>query len=328
MIDIDQGEVIAGWKGDIVKPLVSILCDCFMHEEFLHETFEGFLSQKTTFPYEIIIHDDASTDNSAAIIKEYQEKFPLIVKPIYQIENQYSKKEINIWADFTFPKAKGKYIALCEGDDYWIDSLKLQKQVNFLENNNDYVICWTDYLNRIGDNLSKNFFSDVLPDQYSINFDNLFNPYCTLTLTCLFKKSIVDIKKHKDLKFSKDNTLYALALKNGRGVYLNFCSAVYRTHSGGIYSLKNPFFQRYSSYLNVKEIYDEIKEAQTENIKYIVDTLLKDSAFDALDLYFRENKLDIQQKNAIIKYLKQSKFSIKFKFLKMFLKNRFLLTTL
>ena len=94
--------------------------------------------QKTNFPIEILIHDDASTDGTADIIREYEAQYPDIIKPIYQTENQYSKG-INPGFEFLFPRARGKYIALCEGDDYWTDTLKLQKQVEFLEGNKE---CW------------------------------------------------------------------------------------------------------------------------------------------------------------------------------------------
>ena len=109
-------------------PLVSICCITYNHENYIRDAIEGFLMQETDFPFEIIIHDDASTDATADIIREYERKYPDIIKPIYQTENQYSKGEkVTL---FTLKAARGKYIALCEGDDYWIDPLKLQKQIN------------------------------------------------------------------------------------------------------------------------------------------------------------------------------------------------------
>ena len=123
------------------KPLVSICCITFNHEKYIHDAIEGFLIQKTNFPFEIIIHDDASTDNTAQIIKEYERKHPDLFVAIYQTENQYSQG-IKPWPNFVFPRARGKYIALCEGDDYWTDPLKLQKQVEFLEENPDCSLCF------------------------------------------------------------------------------------------------------------------------------------------------------------------------------------------
>ena len=126
-------------------PMVSICCITYNHEKYIRDAIEGFLMQKTTFPFEILIHDDASTDGAADIIREYENKYPHLLYPIYQKENQYSKG-IKISPTFQYPRASGKYIAFCEGDDYWTDPYKLQKQVEFLEENIDYGLVHTDYI--------------------------------------------------------------------------------------------------------------------------------------------------------------------------------------
>ena len=114
--------------------MVTIRCTVFNHERYLRECLEGFVMQKTNFRFEAIVHDDASTDGSAAIIKEYAEKYPDIIKPIYETENQYSKHDGSL-GRIMRKHTHGKYVAFCEGDDYWTDPLKLQKQVDALENN-------------------------------------------------------------------------------------------------------------------------------------------------------------------------------------------------
>lgn len=114
------------------KIMVSICCLAYNHEKYIKDALDSFLKQKTNFEYEVLIHEDASTDNTAAIIKEYEKKYPKIIKPIYQKENQYSKG-INISPTIQYPRVKGKYIAICEGDDFWTDPYKLQKQVDYLE---------------------------------------------------------------------------------------------------------------------------------------------------------------------------------------------------
>ncbi len=124
-----------------MEPLVSICTLAYNHEPYIRECLDGFLMQKTDFKFEVLIHDDASTDNTAKIIREYQEKYPDIIKPIYQTENQYWKN-IGISRTYQYPRAKGKYIALCEGDDYWTDPYKLQKQVDFLEEHPDFSMCF------------------------------------------------------------------------------------------------------------------------------------------------------------------------------------------
>ncbi len=118
------------------KPLVSVVCTAYNHEKYIRHALNGFVTQETNFPFEVLVHDDASTDGTADIIREYESKFPNIIKPIYQTENQYSKK-IKILKTFVYPKVQGKYIAICEGDDFWIDKNKLQKQVDYLENHSD-----------------------------------------------------------------------------------------------------------------------------------------------------------------------------------------------
>lgn len=319
----DQSSIILNWEGDLQQPLVSILCDTYNHEGFIKETLEGFSNQKTTFPFEIIIHDDASTDKTASIVKEFADQYPLIIKCILQKENQYSQK-INFWSDITFPMARGKYIALCEGDDYWIDELKLQKQVDFLESNNEYVITWTDFYNKKGTELVPNDYKNTLPDIYTIDFDTIFNPYCTYTLTSVFRRDSVDPLDYKKFKYAKDNTLYALALCHGKGAFMNFQGAVYRWHQGGVYSLRSPFFQRYSSYLNVREIFDNIPQARTKNIEKVMASLLKASAFEALKMRKNVEFKNIEEpKKAIAEFLDKAGLSLKLKYFWRYIKSIF-----
>lgn len=120
--------------------MVSVICTAYNHEKYIRQCLEGFVMQKTSFAYEVIVHDDASTDGTASIIKEIEEKYPDIIKPIYQTENQYSKG-VRIGDTYIIPKIKGKYVATCEGDDYWCDANKLQLQVDFLESHPEYVGC-------------------------------------------------------------------------------------------------------------------------------------------------------------------------------------------
>ena len=121
-------------------PLVSISCLTYNHAPYLRQCLDGFVMQITSFPIEILIYDDASGDGTQNIIEEYQKKYPDIIKPIYQTENQYSKG-VKVGFVYNYSRAKGEYIAFCEGDDYWTDPYKLQKQIDFLECYSDYVIC-------------------------------------------------------------------------------------------------------------------------------------------------------------------------------------------
>ena len=122
--------------------IVSICCLAYNQEKYIEKCLLGFLIQKRSFKIEILVHDDASTDNTVTIIKKYQKQYPEIVKPIFQKENQFSKMSISeIYHKHIYPNVKGKYIAFCEGDDYWEDVYKLQKQVDILDNNPDCHMC-------------------------------------------------------------------------------------------------------------------------------------------------------------------------------------------
>ncbi len=209
------------------KPIVSVCCLVYNHEPFLRECFEGFVMQQTTFPIEILVHDDASTDHSADIIREYTAKYPDLFKPIYQTENQYSKGvdvlSINI------KRAQGKYIAVCEGDDYWTDPLKLQKQVDFLEVNLDFSLCFHSR-DVIKNEVMEHDESVVENDVWEIN-----EAMCHYvpTQTVLFRNYLNIIpQKCKSL----DVTLWISISRFGKFKYLNFNGAVYRIHSGGMWN--------------------------------------------------------------------------------------------
>ncbi len=125
---------------DKQQVLVSVYCLAYNHEMYIRDALEGFVKQKTTFRYEVIVHDDASEDKTPNIIKEYAEKYPDIFNIILQKENKYSQG-IGIGKNYIYPQIRGKYVAVCEGDDFWCDENKLQKQVDFLEKNLNYSAC-------------------------------------------------------------------------------------------------------------------------------------------------------------------------------------------
>ena len=127
-----------------MTPLVAIRCIAYNQEKYIRDTLDGFVMQKTDFPFVAVVHDDASTDNTASIIREYAEKYPDIIKPIFETENQYCKpgNPLGKIMKQAIDATGAKYVAFCEGDDYWTDPLKLQKQVDFLENNPDFTMCF------------------------------------------------------------------------------------------------------------------------------------------------------------------------------------------
>ena len=132
-----QSEIISSWNGDPDEPLVSIICKTYNHEKYIEHALRGFLIQETSFPFEVIVHDDASTDDTANIIEQFQLQYPSIIKPVIQKENLHSRGLrpglLNI--------AKGEFIARCEGDDYWLSKDKLQQQVYALSKYKDANLC-------------------------------------------------------------------------------------------------------------------------------------------------------------------------------------------
>mgnify|MGYP000882014727 CR=1 FL=1 len=242
-------------------PLVSICSITYNHEPFIRECLEGFLMQKTTFPVEIIIHDDASTDKTAEIIKEYELKYPNLFKPIYQVENQFSKKQGSIYARFVYPKVIGKYIALCEGDDYWIDPLKLQKQVDFLEANPEYVLtshqyAIYDYEKQIYiDNSQRKLFKKN--NGLSFNQSYALNHDVTKTLTLLYRYSALRNSRFTNIKFkySRDTIMVYFLMTQGLGYCFKDIMGCYNLNENSIYGKVSKKNRIKSSFLSVQELY-------------------------------------------------------------------------
>lgn len=141
MTDRTEAQIMRNWQGDTEHPVVTVKMLAYNHEKYIGEAIDSVLSQETDFPFEIVIHDDCSTDSTAAIIRRYEEKFPAIIRPIYRTENHYSKK------DGTIPvlmdqMTRGTYIALCEGDDFWTDPSKLQRQYDAFKAHPDFSVCY------------------------------------------------------------------------------------------------------------------------------------------------------------------------------------------
>ena len=163
-------------------PLVSIHCLVYNHEPYLRQCLDGFVMQKTSFKFEAIVHDDVSTDGSAAIIREYAEKYPDIIKPIFEKENQYSKRDGSL-ERIMHDACRGKFIAICEGDDYWIDPEKLQTQVNIMEQSDAIGLCYTR--TRYWQEEKKRFIYDW--GGPNISFEDLLKVNTVPTLTVLYR---------------------------------------------------------------------------------------------------------------------------------------------
>jgi glycosyltransferase involved in cell wall biosynthesis len=216
------------------NPVLSICCITYNHEPFIRQAIEGFLMQKTDFQIEILIHDDASTDGTAEIVREYEKKYPELIFPIYQADNQYSKG-INI-GGINRSRARGKYIALCEGDDYWTDPLKLQKQVDFLEKNEKYVLCFhkaivrNERINPVSEQIQSLDFKNI-----NIDLKFILTIWHIPTASIVFRR-IEELPSPEWLKnvWSRDIALVALLYKYGKIGYYDAVMSVYRLHPGGV----------------------------------------------------------------------------------------------
>jgi len=257
------------------SPLVSICTLVYNHEPYLRECFDGFLMQKTNFAFEVLVHDDASTDGSVDIIREYTDKYPHIFKPIYQKENQYSRG-VKVSATFQFPRAKGKYIALCEGDDYWTDPLKLQKQVDFLESHPGYVMCWHQcrFYYQEEDKFTIDYPMNGIDSITSSDFlKGLSMPQ---TLTLLYKREALDLKVHEKSKFVGDIVLYYMLLMHGKGHCIGEVMGVYRIHGSGVWSGANPekkFLWELKARMSIYEI-----DPQRETAIYLLRLIEKSNS--------------------------------------------------
>lgn len=231
--------------------LVSINCTAYNQEAYIGRCLDGFVMQKTNFPFEAIVHDDASTDGTANIIREYAEKYPNIIKPILETENQWSKGNLD---QIMLNACQGKYIAFCEGDDYWIDPNKLQKQVDALENNPKATLCYTNfsYVNQYGQEIESSFMDSLKARSHSGNlFKELLREHFVMTATTLFRREIFDSSIYKNVPSTIDyaNTLTAAAL--GEINYIPEVTACYRANPNGEMSTNN---------LRVQKSFDSIQE--------------------------------------------------------------------
>ena len=246
--------------------IVSVLCTAYNHESFIRQCLDGFVMQKTNFRFEAIVHDDASTDGTAAIIREYAEKYPDIIVPIYQTENQYSKK-IGIYKTFLYPKAQGKYIAICEGDDYWTDPYKLQKQVDILENNPDCSFCCGGYIQEqagVKDILQVEKRGDS--DSFKFTLEEWLNEeWFTMPLTTLYrtKEFLTEISPYIErYRYYRDVHMYYHLLLIGKGFYVSENWANHIFHPGGVASMQPEHVIAKNGYNVYRDLYKVTKDVR------------------------------------------------------------------
>ena len=221
---------------DTREVMVSVKCITYNHADYIKKALEGFVNQKTDFRYEVIIHDDCSTDGTDLIIKEYAIKYPSIIKPIFETENQYHKKDGSI-GRILRRHTRGKYIAMCEGDDYWIDPFKLQKQVDFLESHPDYSMIATNCLYDRNGNMQ--------PGSWNVQYDYdpefkevVFNGGLFLATTSLLTRAKYYPNRPPEVtsQYVGDYPLQIYFAYIGKVRIINDITCVYRLMSQGSWS--------------------------------------------------------------------------------------------
>lgn len=212
------------------QPLVSICCVAYNHEPYIGQCLEGFVIQETNFPFEVLVHDDASTDGTADIIREYERTYPDIFKCYYQSENQFLKQ--NVLVKILFANARGKYRALCEGDDYWIDPEKLQRQVDLLETRPEYAFVYHKVNTELMSLETRDYsYPEIEGDTLTIE-EAVIKHYIPTT-SLLFRTSMLNLEDWfaaKNSLISGDIVMSISLLMQGDGFFMRRVMGTYRRY--------------------------------------------------------------------------------------------------
>ncbi len=238
--------VVAGSQGDAVvmtralgtgaiPPVVSVCCATYNHERFIRAAVDSFLMQQTSFPIEILIHDDASTDATGEIVAEYQARWPGVFVHVRQPKNLYSQGVRGLTCRFLLPRTRGAYVALCEGDDYWTDPLKLQKQVDFLEAHPDFSGAFHETQQLLADGTPGRLFGEKAPDvMMSVDTFSTLSPFHTSSF--VFRNQIRTWPAWLGDVVSGDMAMFSILSSLGPLKKVPGVMSVYRKHPDGITS--------------------------------------------------------------------------------------------
>lgn len=296
------------------KILVSIICITYNHEKYIKYALDGFLIQETNFDFEILIHDDASTDKTASILKKYEGKYPDKIKIIYQKENQYSKGISPI--KLLLNKAQGKYLAFCEGDDYWIDKNKLQKQIDFLEKNSEYMAVYHNVL--IVDENNNHLLEEIpvfsMKDEFDIDKNKYIIGLLPGQLASLVCRNFNEILRKKNIllenyKVNGDMKYPIIFLYQGKIKYLEDKMACYRrTYTGNSWNAriknKNILFYKYNSFIELKRLVKDYSGVEL-NINEKLSGVFLES------VYFFINNIKFENLKVVLKIWKKSEIKYK-----------------
>lgn len=223
------------------KPKVSVCCWTYNQEKYIRDALDGIFMQKVNFPMEVIIHDDASTDSTADIVREYEAKYPDMVRAIYQTENQFGK--VPFTEKFIFPAVRGEYVAICEGDDYWIDENKLQKQVDFLDANPDFSVCFHSTKVTHEDETIPDYYFPAPKARFDRDVLTIYNLLCwnfiqtnSVMYRWRFNENFGPLDMGAAGVMPRDWYWHLLHAQMGKIKYLDEVMGVYRRNPNGIWS--------------------------------------------------------------------------------------------
>lgn len=295
--------------------MVSVICLAYNHEKYIRDTLDGFIMQKTDFKYEVLVHDDASTDNTADIIREYEAKYPDIIKPVYQTENQYSKGT-PIIRTYLVPQVKGKYIAFCEGDDYWTDENKLQMQVDFLESNHDFIACTHNTVMQNQKNMEERLLYST--EDKEVTFEDVIQgggkAYHTSSLICIASYYTSNLPQWASMvKGCGDFPLSIYLTISGKVMRFGKVMSVYRYGTSGSWTCR--IYQNNEKYIpRIEESIKMLEEVnKASNYRYDKEIKDRNTKFQYM-IYIRKNDYSgIRKKPYCDLFKKESlKFRIKF----------------
>ncbi|MCQ2285308.1 MAG: glycosyltransferase [Bacteroidales bacterium] len=231
---------------------VCALCLAYNEEAYIGETLKGFVTQKTNFPFIAVVIDDACTDQTAEFIRQYEKEYPDIIKGIYLDENHYSirKPKFPYYEKY---RNHSTYFTICEGDDFWNDPNKLQKQVDFLESHLDYNLCCHDWNVKSGGIITDSPIHHKYTEPFSFTFATLPYVWITKTLTVLFRESAIE--NIPSYKYTRDVHLVYHALKDSKGYFMNEVMGTYTIREEGVWSKVNLNKRNELTYNLYKELY-------------------------------------------------------------------------
>ena len=238
---------------------VCIVCITYNHSQYIKDCLEGFINQKTNFKYKVIVHDDASTDGTAEIVKEYVDKYPDIITAILEKENQYSKA-VPFFQNLILPLLDCDYVALCEGDDYWCDNNKLQKQADFLDKNPDYSLCVHNTLMKdMEKHIDRVRYTNIEKDIY-LDDVVMGGGTCFHTSSILCRREFFEVPNFFRVKGIGDYSRSIYFALCGKIHYLPEVMSVYRFCCPGSWSKRQTYKSSIENYNNLIKMLNRVNE--------------------------------------------------------------------